>query len=114
MASASDYVENQILNFYFNGTNISPPTLWLALFTAAPSDTGGGTEVTGTGYARVNMTALDVFPAASGTGSLVSTAAITGFTAGGTWGTVTHIGIFDAVKVLLQKTLSLKKPTLLH
>ena len=97
MSEASDYVENQILNCYLNQTNITAPTnIYLGLFTSAPSDAGGGTEVSGNGYTRIEIT--DKFSAASGTGgSLSSNADITGFTAdGGDWGTVTSIGIFDA------------------
>ena len=97
MSEASDYVENQILDCYLNQTNITAPTnIYLGLFTSAPSDAGGGTEVSGNGYSRVEITAK--FSAASGTGgSLSSNADITGFTAsGGNWGTVTSIGIFDA------------------
>ena len=98
MSEASDYVENQILDCYLNQTNITAPTnIYLGLFTSAPSDAGGGTEVSGNGYSRVEITAK--FSAASGTGgSLSSNADITGFTANGAnWGTINSIGIFDAV-----------------
>ena len=97
MSEASDYVENQILNCYLNQTNITAPSnIYLGLFTSAPSDAGGGTEVSGTGFTRIEIT--DKFSAASGTGgSLSSNADITGFTAdGGDWGEVNSIGIFDA------------------
>ena len=97
MSEASDYVENQILNCYLNQTNITAPTaIYVGLHTANPTDAGTGTEVSGNGYARVAIT--DKFGTASGTGgSLSSNADITGFTAsGGNWGTVSHIGIWDA------------------
>ena len=96
MASASDHLENQILNFYLNGTSVSPPTIWLSLHTADPLDAGSGTEVSGSAYGRENISAK--FPTASGTGgSVTNDVAITGFTAdGGDWGTITHIGIWDA------------------
>ena len=101
MSEASDYVENQILNCYLNQADITAPTaIHLGLFTANPteSDEGssGGTEVSGNGYARVDVTTK--FDTASGAGgSLSSNADITGFTAsGGNWGTVTGVGIFTA------------------
>ena len=97
MSEASDYVENQILNCYLNQADITAPTaIYLGLHTASPADDGSGTEVSGNGYARVDVTTK--FDAASGTGgSLSSNADITGFTAsGGNWGTVSHIGIWDA------------------
>lgn len=97
MSEASDYVENQILNCYLNQTNITAPTnIYVGLHTADPTDAGTGTELSGNGYARVEIT--DKFGTASGTGGSVSSNAdITGFTAsGGNWGTVSHIGIWDA------------------
>ena len=97
MSEASDYVENQILNCYLNQTNITAPTnIYVGLHTADPTDAGSGAEVSGNGYARVEIT--DKFGTASGTGGSVSSNAdITGFTAsGGNWGTVSHIGIYDA------------------
>jgi hypothetical protein len=62
----------------------------LALFTAAPSDTGGGTEVSGGAYARQSVT----FTVSGNTAS--NNAAIEYPTATANYGTVTHIGVFDA------------------
>ena len=51
--SFSDYLETKVLDHVFAGTAYTAPsTLYVALFTAAPSDSGGGTEVSGGGYAR--------------------------------------------------------------
>jgi len=64
----------------------------LALFTAAPGETGGGTEVTtsGTAYARQSV-------AFTTTGNTTSnSAAVEYSTATGAFGTVTHVGVFDA------------------
>jgi hypothetical protein len=71
------------------------PTAWyVALYTAAPDDTGGGTEVSGSGYSRQSVT----FGAASSPGGTTSnTGAVTFTASGGSWGTVSHIGIFDNV-----------------
>ena len=91
----TDSVENAVLNCYFNQTNITAPAaIWIGLFTAAPSDTGGGTEVAAGDYARVNITAA--FPTASGTGTLSNNADIAFAEATNDWGVVTHIGIFTA------------------
>lgn len=102
MSEASDYVENQILDFYLNqgtgagGSITAPSNIYLGLHTADPTDAGTGAEVSGNNYSRIEIT--DKFSNASGTGgSLSSNADITGFTAtGGNWGTITHIGIYDA------------------
>ena len=54
MSSFTDYTENLVLNWVFTTNSATRPTAWyVGLFTAAPSDTGGGTEVSGSGYARV-------------------------------------------------------------
>jgi hypothetical protein len=68
----------------------------VALFTANPSDSGGGTEVTGGSYARVSVTNNTTnWPNAS-SGSKSNGTAITFPTATANWGTVTAFGIFDA------------------
>ena len=92
MSVASDYLENEILDHIFrNSAYTSPASVHLALYTAAPSDSGGGTEVSGNGYAREAIT----FGAASG-GTISNTAAVEFTASGGNFGTVTHWGIFDA------------------
>lgn len=95
MAALSDYAENLILNWLMRGEGeTSHPTSWhIGLFTSAPNDAGGGTEVSGNGYTRQSVT----WDQASGTGGTTSNSTAETFTAsGGDWGTITHIGIFDA------------------
>ena len=51
MAGFSDYLENKVVGHVFGGAAYTAPaTLYVALYTSAPSDTGGGTEVSGGGY----------------------------------------------------------------
>ena len=95
MAGFSDYLEDKVLNHVFGGTAYTAPgTLYVGLYTAAPTDAGGGTEVTGGSYARKSMAAMTV----SGTSPTEATngAAVEFITATGSWGTVTHVGVFDA------------------
>jgi len=95
MASFSDYTENLVLNWLFTGNSATRPTAWyVGLFTAAPSDTGGGTEVSGNGYARVATGTITV----SGTATTATNDAAIEFAAasGGNWGTITHAAVFDA------------------
>lgn len=96
MAGFSDTVENAVLDHVLGKTTYTAPaTLYAALFTAAPSDSGGGTEVTGGSYARVAITNNTTnFPNASG-GSKSNGTAITFPTATANWGTVTHIALLD-------------------
>lgn len=92
MSDFSDYLENKILDHVFRNTSYTPPAaVYLGLYTSAPSDAGGGTEVSGAGYARQAIT----FGAASG-GAISNTAAVQFTASGGSYGTVTHVGIFDA------------------
>ena len=61
MAGFSDYLEDKVLDHVFGGTSYTAPgTLYVALFTAAPSDSGGGTECSGGSYARKSMAAMTV------------------------------------------------------
>jgi hypothetical protein len=109
MSAMSDYLENKLVDHIFRGqTFTAPANTYVALFTAAPADAGGGTEVSGNGYARVTVASslanwagtqsAGSTVASSGTGGATSNnAAITFPTpTGAGWGTVTHFGIFDA------------------
>jgi len=104
----SDYLENKIVDHIFRTASFTKPTvLAVGLLTAAPSDAGGGTEVSGNAYARVSLNPLDANWAAtqggnsgasSGTGGVTSNSSIITFptpTPSG-WGTVTHFGLYDA------------------
>ena len=92
MSSFSDYLENAVLDYVFRNTGTpTSATVHLALYTVTPSDTGGGTEVSGNGYARQTV----AFDAASG-GAITNTAAESFTASGGAFGTVVAVGIFDA------------------
>jgi hypothetical protein len=94
MAGKSDYLENKILDHVLrNVAYTQPATVYVGLYTAAPTDAGGGTEVAGNAYARKAA----AFGAAAG-GVASNTGVITFDTPTPSgWGTVSHIGIFDAV-----------------
>jgi len=91
--SFTDYLEDKILKHVFTNTAYtSPTTVYVGLFTTAPTDTGGGTEITGMGYTRKSA-AFTV----SGTGTLATNSAAIDFDAAtGSWGTVVAMAIFDA------------------
>tara|TARA_R100000951_G_scaffold88181_2_gene76166 strand:+ start:834 stop:1226 length:393 start_codon:yes stop_codon:yes gene_type:complete len=94
MAALSDYAEKLLLDFLMTTGTATRPTNWyVALFTAAPNDAGGGTEVSAGGYARQSV----AFSAAASPGGTTSNTGEVSYTAsGGDYGTVTHMGIFDA------------------
>lgn len=94
MAALSDYAEKLLLDWAMTTGSATRPTAWyVALYTAAPSDSGGGTEVSTGGYARQSVT----FDAASSPGGTTQNNNVVSFTASGAnYGTVTHIGIHTA------------------
>lgn len=92
MAEMSNFLENALVNATLrNTTYTSPATVYVALFTTDPTDAASGTEVTGGAYARTSVTF-----AAPSNGASASSADCTFPTCTSTWGTVSHIGLFDA------------------
>ncbi len=92
MSAMSDYLENEILDHILGtGSYTMPTTVYVGLSTGSFGDDNSGTELTGSGYARVSAT---FNAAASGTADNAS--AIQFAAATGSWGSVSHFGIFDA------------------
>lgn len=93
MAEMSNFLETALINATLRNTSYtSPATVYLALYTTDPTDADTGTEVSGGAYARQSIT----FGAPSN-GVTTTTAVIEYPQATGSWGTVTHIGIRDAL-----------------
>lgn len=90
--SLSNTFETTTLQWLFTTTSVTRPTAWyLALYTVAPSDTGGGTECSGTSYARQSFT-MTV------SGNTATNGANIEFpVAGSSWGTLVAVGVFDAL-----------------
>lgn len=97
MSAKSDYLENAILSHVLRNTAYSTPAteVWVALYTTATTDTGGGTEVTGGSYARVRVQGTGAWDAPSN-GATANTADITFTQASANWGTVSHVAIKDS------------------
>jgi hypothetical protein len=98
MSAMSDYLEVEIRKHIFRTGSFTKPTvLAIGLFTVAPSDAGGGTEVSGGNYARVQRDPLDAnWTAPDGTGGVTKNAAAVTFPApNADWGQVVAFGIFD-------------------
>ena len=96
MSSFSDYAENLTLKYLFTTDSVTRPTAWyVGLFTAAPSDAGGGTEVSGSAYVRMATGTMTV-SGTSPTNCTNSAAIEFPAASGGNWGTITHVAIFDA------------------
>lgn len=105
----SDYLENKLVDHVFRGqAYTAPSTIYVALYTSACSDSGPGTEVSGGSYARpglaVSMTnwsatqsTMSTTASSGASGTTSNNVAITFATPSAGWGTVTHVGLVDAV-----------------
>ncbi len=107
----TDYLESALVNHVLrNSAYASPTTVYLALFSANPGEAGGGTELTGNGYARMAIT----FGAPSPAGVVANTNTLTFTAVGGAWlGIVAH-AIFDAASAgnMLYYETGVSGPTL--
>jgi hypothetical protein len=99
--SFSDYLELELLDHVFgNAAYTAPATIYVGLYTAAPTDAGGGTEVgtgTWTNYDRVDVTNNATnFPAAASGAKSNGTAISFGAATSSGAVTVVAVGLFDA------------------
>ena len=93
MSAMSDYLENEILDHILGtGAYTMPTTVYVGLSTGSFNDDNSGTELSGSNYARESIS----FGAAS-SGTASNDAAVEFNAATGSWGTVSHFGIFDAL-----------------
>lgn len=91
MSKMSNYLENALVNGVLRNTAYTPPAkVYLSLHTADPTDAGTGAEVAGDTYVRQEIT----FDAPSN-GVTQNTSDVEFPIAGASWGTVSHVGIWD-------------------
>ncbi len=120
----SDFLENKLVDHVFRGTAYTAPsTIYFALFTSSCSDSAGGTEVATGSYARASLAASTTNWAgtqsagstavSSGTGGTTSNNGVVTFaTPSAGWGTVSHLGIYDALttgNLLVCRALTVSK-----
>ena len=91
----STALNNKLLDHIFKTTPFPVPTnIYVALYSVAPTAAGGGTELSGDGYARKVMDSWD----AAAAGATENTDAIEFAAAsGGDWAEAVAWGIFDAL-----------------
>lgn len=104
----TDYAENKLIDYLFRAQASGIPATWyVALFTACPTDSTAGTEVSGGSYARVAVTSslanwagtqsAGSTTASSGTGGTTSNNNTITFPAPtANWGVVACWGLMDA------------------
>jgi hypothetical protein len=89
----SYYADNSMLNLLLRATPLTPPvTTYCALFTAAPNQSGGGTEVSGNGYLR-----QAIVWGSPTNGTSLNTNDVAFPIATADWGTITSFAVFDAI-----------------
>jgi hypothetical protein len=98
--NATNYLEAELIKHIFRtGSFTKPSVLAVGLFTAvSDGETGTATEVSGGSYARVavNPNEANWSNVTAGDGTTTNLAAVTFPAPTADWGTITHIGIFDA------------------
>ena len=93
MSAMSDYLELKMLDHVLGTAAYTYPSqTYIGLSTGSFADAGtGSSEISGNSYARVAIN----FDAASG-GTTDNSAVVDFPTATGSWGTISHYGLFDA------------------
>lgn len=106
MTAKTDYLEQKAIDHILNKVTFTSPSTYVALYTAAPGETGGGTEVSGGAYARqqvfengsASTPKWNLGVSDAGGGYLVDNLQeILYPTATANWGTVTHTAVLDAL-----------------
>lgn len=89
----TDYLEGALIDHVLRNTSMtSPTTVYVALHTASPTETGGVGELSGNGYAREAVTfGADTDGVSTNSGAVTFTAS------GGNWGSVTHFTVWDSL-----------------
>lgn len=94
----SNYAEAATLNVWLRATALTTPaTVYMALYTTDPTDADTGTEVSGNGYTRQTIAFNAVTVGDPST--VTNNGAVEFVASGGSFGTVTHVGIRDAATV---------------
>lgn len=104
----SDYLENKIVDYLLRGQSFTAPSsVYVALATSEGSDAACGTEVTGGGYARVEVaSSLASWAGTQSSGSTAASSGTSGTTSNnnsiefpsptGDWGQVVEFCVLDA------------------
>lgn len=109
MAGLTNYLRNKLVDWFHRGVAFTPPDpVYITLVSTTPTPSAGGTELSGSGFARVSVAKSTTAWAAtnadgstsgtsSGTNGTTSNNAIIDFgTAAAAWGTATHWEMYDA------------------
>lgn len=96
MSLSTAIIESALSHMLGESTWTAPAGIYVALFTTDPGYAGAGTEVSGGSYARVSHGGGSSKWVKNGDRNYENNGAVTFPAATGSWGTVTHFGLFDA------------------
>ncbi len=92
MSAMSDYLELKVLDHVLSVTAYTMPSnVYVGLSTGSFGDDNSGTELSGNNYTRKEAS----FSAAS-SGAITTSGTVEFNAATGSWGAISHFGIFDA------------------
>lgn len=93
MSALTNYAENALINAELRNVPFtSPATIYMALHTADPTETGAVGEVAGGGYARKAIAF-----GAPADGVCLNTGLVSWTAAGADYGTVSHVSLWDSL-----------------
>lgn len=98
MAALTNYGEALVIDWLLRKDAVASPArpsaVYMSLHTADPTESAISTaEVSGNNYARKQV----LFSAPGGTGNTANSGSVTFNTATGSWGTITHLGLWDSL-----------------
>jgi hypothetical protein len=93
--SKTDYYEGKVIQHLFESDYSAPGTLYVGLYTVAPTDSTAGTECTGGAYAREAVTRGTGWTSTAG--ATENAADITFTEATASWGTVVAFALCDSL-----------------
>ena len=113
----TEYSAKKVLELIVGKTAFATPTAYVALYVGDPL--GAGVEVSGVDYAREATAGADWNSAtfSSPTAAISNANDIDFGTAGGAWGTVDYVAIFDAAtagNMLASGNLTIARPVVLN
>ena len=95
--NASNFIETAMLNHFFrSAAQPSPSAVFVALYISNPTDADTGSEVSGGGYARQQIT-FGAVSQVSGKGRISNAGKIEYSVATTAWGAVAYMGLRDAM-----------------
>lgn len=110
MTAFTDWAEAEVFDHFFHGTAIvaAPANQDVALYTTAPTDAGGGTEVSGGAYARQAVSTVAGWSGA-GTGATDNVAVVAFPAATANLGTIVAMGLFVSTDLFMYGNLTVSR-----